>query len=244
MEAKALLIQSRLNYWFVPDILQDLVSEVSICPDINTDHSAICLKVCSNDNNVEAPSYWKFYNNSLCDDKSYYKELNGNVAVWEQKYSNIEDVRILGESLKFEIRYFIQTFSKKKKSQGPQRSHQKLEDLVKVTERNLCVNPFDTTERAWEQAKSNLETEYEYVTRGIIMRSTAVWVEKGERNYKYFLNLEKANKIKSTIRTVIDENGETVSDSMEVFEKIKNFYGDLYSERPVNLIGQKSVYLE
>ena len=54
------------------------------------------------------------------------------------------------------------------------------------------------------------------------------------------LNLEKGNKIKSTIRTVIDENGETVSDSREVLEKIKNFYGDLYSEKPVNLMCNES----
>ena len=62
----------------------------------------------------------------------------------------------------------------------------------------------------------------------------------GEKNSKYFLNLEKANNIKSTIRTVIDENGETVSDSREVLEKIKNFHGDLYSEKPVNLMCNES----
>ena len=182
--------------------------------------------MCSDDNKVKGPSYWKF-NNTLCDDKSYYEELTGNVAVWEQKYPDIEDARIFGELLKYEIRYFTQTFSKKKARD--RRDHiKKLEDLVKVTEHNLCVSSSDTTKRAWEQAKSNLETEYDYVTQGIIMRSRAEWVEKGEKNSKYFLNLEKANKIKSTIRTVIDENGETVSDSREVLGKIKNFYGDLY----------------
>ena len=64
------------------------------------------------------------------------------------------------------------------------------------------------------------------------MRSRAEWVEKCEKNSKYFLNLEKTNKIKSTIRS----NG----DSREVLEKIKNFYGDLYSEKPVNLMCNES----
>ena len=104
----------------------------------------------------------------------------------------------------------------------------------------MCVDPSDTTKKAWEQTKLNLEAEYEYVTQGIIVRSRAEWVEKGEKNSKYFLNLEKANKIKSTIRTVIDENGETVTNSKEVLEKIKNFYGDLYSEKPVNLTCNES----
>ena len=38
-----------------------------------------------------------------------------------------------------------------------------------------------------------LEQEYESIKQGIIVRSRANWVEKGEKNNKYFLNLEKAN---------------------------------------------------
>ena len=88
--------------------MQDLVSEVSIFPAIDIDHSAIILKVCSNDNKNKGSSYWKF-NKSFCDDISYYEELTGNVAVWEQRYYDIEDARIFWELLKFEIRFFTQT---------------------------------------------------------------------------------------------------------------------------------------
>ena len=37
---------------------------------------------------------------------------------------------------------------------------------------------------------------YDYITQGAIVRSRATWYEKGEKNNKYFLNLENQIKIK------------------------------------------------
>ena len=42
-----------------------------------------------------------------------------------------------------------------------------------------------------ECAKAEYEEFYDYVTQGAIIRSRATWYEKGEKNNKYFLNLEK-----------------------------------------------------
>ena len=75
------LIQSRLDYWFVSDSLQDFISSVSINPSIKSDHSAICMKLACNFNSVKGPSYWKF-NNSLCDDVLYCEELATNTNEW------------------------------------------------------------------------------------------------------------------------------------------------------------------
>ena len=38
-----------------------------------------------------------------------------------------------------------------------------------------------------------------YITEGNILRSKCDWYEHGEKSSKYFLNLEKRNKAKSTI---------------------------------------------
>ena len=43
---------------------------------------------------------------------------------------------------------------------------------------------------------------YDYITQGAIVRSRATWYEKGEKNNKYFLNLEKSNKNKSCLGTI------------------------------------------
>ena len=67
------------------------------------------------------------------------------------------------------------------------------------------------------------------------VRSKANWVEKGEKNNNYFLNLEKANKNKSTIRSIVHENGEVVKDQKTISNEIKEFYESLYTNKDVNL---------
>ena len=64
-------------------------------------------------NKTRRPSYWNF-NNSLCDDVDYCRELNELVPAWINLYKDVEDERILWELLKFEVRKFSQTFVKKK----------------------------------------------------------------------------------------------------------------------------------
>ena len=48
--------------------------------------------------------------------------------------------------------------------------------------------------------QDELESIYNYITEGIILRSKVDWYEHGEKSSKYFLNLEKRNKAKSHLR--------------------------------------------
>ena len=48
-----------------------------------------------------------------------------------------------------------------------------LEDSLKIAEDNLCKNSSDVNRKTWDEAKTNLESEYEYITQGIIIRSRA-----------------------------------------------------------------------
>ena len=45
-----------------------------------------------------------------------------------------------------------------------------------------------------EECKQELESYYQIKTEGHIIRSRANWVEKGERNTNYFINLEIRNQ--------------------------------------------------
>ena len=50
--------------------------------------------------------------------------------------------------------------------------------------------------REYRQCKAEWEYYHTKKTKGIILRSKAKWVEEGEKNTKYFLNLEKRNQNK------------------------------------------------
>ena len=51
-----------------------------------------------------------------------------------------------------------------------------------------------------ECLRTEYDSMYDYITQGAIIRSRATWYEFGERNNKYFLNLENSKRKKSTVR--------------------------------------------
>ena len=48
--------------------------------------------------------------------------------------------------------------------------------------------------------KERMDKMYEEEVEGIIIRSRARWHEHGEKNSRYFLNLEKRNHVKKHVR--------------------------------------------
>ena len=69
---------------------------------------------------------------------------------------------------------------------------------------------------------------YDYITQGAIIRSRATWYEFGERNNKYFSNLENSNKKKSTVRKVFKKEGKLATDPKQIMNELEVFYSDLY----------------
>ena len=66
------------------------------------------------------------------------------------------------------------------------------------------------------------------------MRSKARWYENGEKNSKYFLNLEKRNFLRKKISKLKISSGEETDDAKTILEEEKTFYKSLYSTRNVN----------
>ena len=64
---------------------------------------------------------------------------------------------------------------------------------------------------------------YDYITQGAIIRSRANWYEKGEKNNKYFLNLEKSNKKKSCVRKIVSGDGTITADPKTIMNELESF---------------------
>ena len=71
-------------------------------------------------------------------------------------------------------------------------------------------------------------------THGTIVRSKARWYEFGEKNYKYFYNLEKRNHRQKHIRLVTKENGTSISDPKEILDEEANFFKRIYESKNTN----------
>ena len=79
-DKKSPIIQRRLDYWLISDLLQDDVAKIDIVTAIKTDHHAITLEIDSVDDQKRGPSFWKF-NNSLLDDVLFVERLRENFPI-------------------------------------------------------------------------------------------------------------------------------------------------------------------
>ena len=69
----------------------------------------------------------------------------------------------------------------------------------------------------------------QYKTKGAILRSKVRWYEDGERNTRYFYNLEKRNYEKKTIAKLKRSNGTVTNDQFEILREQMEFYKALYT---------------
>ena len=86
---------------------------------------------------------------------------------------------------------------------------------------------------------------YNYITEGAILRSKVRWYEEGEKSTKYFLNLEKSNRNKTSIKKLIKPDSEIeITGFNEIQKEIKSFYQSLYSRKSLKTEKQCLDYLK
>ena len=67
--------------------------------------------------------------------------------------------------------------------------------------------------------------------RGNIVRSRINWYENGEKNSKYFLNLETTRSSKTAVRRLFDSKGKITVNPQAIMNELKSYYQNLYSSR-------------
>ena len=67
--------------------------------------------------------------------------------------------------------------------------------------------------------------------KGILMRARSKWIEDGEKNTKYFCNLEKKHVCDKTIPFIEKEDGSKIFDRNDILQETSNFYKTLYTKQ-------------
>lgn len=218
------LIQSRLDQWWISDHLQTNTETVEIKPGVKSDHSAIFLHLKFGTSNKRGPAYWRF-NNSLLQDEQFVTKMKEIIPkVLEQ--TNVYSARERWDLLKYEIKRESIKLSKVKAKKQRERITE-LEKKIKIMEIQLGVQSEEGILKELEIAKLELDGIYDKITEGLILRSRVDFYEKGEKNTKYFLNQIKRNKSKSSIDKLQSEEG-SISDSKIILKKLREFYEGLY----------------
>ena len=78
-----------------------------------------------------------------------------------------------------------------------------------------------------------LETLYNSMIAGLVLRSKTSWYEHDEKSskLKYFLNLKNRNEAKSHLRKRITDSNTEISGPSSIMCRVKHFYSLLYKRR-------------
>ena len=100
-----------------------------------------------------------------------------------------------------------------------QKIHQIERDIEKLDDKLVIENSLNlTSERKHKQAKLN--ELYREKTEAAYIRSRAKWIEQGEKNTSYFLNLEKLHQNNNCITQLVDEKGNIAQNDKSILNKL------------------------
>ena len=138
------------------------------------------------------------------------------------------DPNLFWDYLKCQLRSVIIDYSIKKSKE--RRFHERtLNNKMKMLEDQYATDLDPNLLLQLEECKQELESYYQIKTEGHIIRSRANWVENGERNTNYFINLEKRNQKLKNVTAIYDDNGCIVNST-------KDILNTEYSKRFIPLI--------
>ncbi|KAJ8046856.1 hypothetical protein HOLleu_05680 [Holothuria leucospilota] len=218
-------IHCRLDFYLVSRNLEHNVNDASFSPGLQSDHSFISLSFMLT-SMKRGPGYWKF-NNSLLNDASFTNIINDIIRI-DAENPNSENPVLRWENLKFKFLLAAIRYGKQKAAER-RLKEELLLNKISGLEQKLFLAECPVIRSQLRSAQNKLLPYYEYKLQGTIIRSRARWVEDGEKNSKYFLNLEKRNKENYHIRKLVDSEGRFFEDEGDILKEIRHFYSTLYS---------------
>jgi len=185
-------IDCRLDFFLVSVSLAGGILKADILPGYKTDHS-LCNIASNYQTHPREPGLWKL-NSSLLGEMDYVNSIKSTIPETVNQYESDETVDevLLWEMIKLQIRDTSVKYSKAKIKKMKTKIAD-IENDMAALERQLgsCVNnDKEALAVQLRVKKRELENIIEYRTKGAIIRSKARWFNEGEKNNKYFLNLE------------------------------------------------------
>jgi hypothetical protein len=141
-----------------------------------------------------------------------------------------------------ELRSSTICFSKTKAKETRDTIKEVVMEVEKLEKEISDINlASDEKLKKYNEGKKYLENYNNEKANGAMLRSKINWTEHGERNTKFFLNLEKRNYEMKCITKLIDDQENIISEPDKILEYEENFYKNLYSNKVFNPVDQQKV---
>ena len=171
------------------------------------------------------PSYWKL-NSSILNDSEYIDFMNYNIDTFFE--SAVSEPIKRFELLKIMVKTKSIEYCTKRNSLLKAKESKLINNLNQLNERIVNGDNSIVTLNEFQKSKNELEIIRLSKTKGAVVRSRAKFIEEGEKNSKYFMNLEKGRGKYNTIDSLrVDNRSSPICDELEILNEIKNYHEDI-----------------
>ena len=232
----------RLDFFLISESLINYSLNEKILPGYRSDHSIISLAL-QFTKTPKSKTFWKF-NSSLLNNPNFITEMKNVFLNVKKQYAatpynleKLDDVdndifepiinpQLFLDVILLESRSKTIAFSSaiKKRDINLEKD---LENEIKHLENSNLETHFESL----KDKKEQLQLLREKKLKGTLIRSRARWVEQGEKGSRYFCNLENRNFVSKRMSSVIDKDGNEITDYDEINNEVLQFYKQLYSSR-------------
>ena len=232
------LVLSRLDYFLTPVGNMGLIDNCRIEANCLSDHSMLEMTLAMNDM-MRGKGYWKM-NVSMLEEKEYIDNINRIIDGCKHTNVNLEK-GLRWESMKKDIIEYSQFHGKMRASLKRERKAILTKKLNSLEKKLACINLgslnavriIERVNEKIDQIKEQLQSDSAKAIRGTMIRSKARFIELGEKNTKYFFNLERANARNKAMSAIMqEETGRMLYGTKEILNEQKLFYKKLYTSNP------------
>ena len=220
-------IARRLDYLFLNREALNAAFETNIFSVPASDHRGIYVNL-KISNNVRGPGYFKF-NNQLLKYPAFARKINNLIDSFLEQNQNLSPVdkwELMKLSMKDEAIQFSKNLAVNKRNKT----------LLLNKELDECEAQLsnDPNNKDLQSKMHNLKLQIEIYElerlKSAQIRSKVRWIEEGERNTRYFLNLEKTHANQKLFPNLELDDGTNVDDQFEILKGQKDFYTKLYNK--------------
>ena len=226
-------IQSRIDYVFMSKALNLYLKSYKLKIPPVPDHKAV-ETVIEKILHKRGQLIWKL-NTSLLKDTRYNEEITRIIQTTMDKQNTGLSKGELWDWCKIKIKEFSINFGKtiaQRKKNIKCCIEKEINEIDEIIKTNTDNDVHLLVEKR-NRLKSDLDILLANDAIGYQIRSKAEWVEKGEKNTAYFLNLEKYRQSKNAIFKLTKSDGKQVDSKENILIEIVNYYQQLYSSKNV-----------
>ena len=219
---------SRIDYFLISKSVQPYCMESGIKASVCSDHSMIYIDIVT-DESKRGPGIWKF-NNKLLEDPKFIAEIKDMINQLKSNYGYMSGFN-MWELIKFEIKQFSRDWAVNVCLQEKERRMALYEKMCELQDTWLKegddVNAATTRELL---LTTNEIKQFETIdAKKAAFRCKKEWIQGGDKQTKYFFNLEKRKYKSKTMYAVRKPDGTLTKDYTEILQVQYNFYNDLFT---------------